>query len=44
MVRSTLHAPEVALRTLWDQLQEDREPEEDDEDLIGVNAWMFWWD
>jgi hypothetical protein len=31
--------PETALRTLWDQLQEDREPEEDDDDEIPEDEW-----
>lgn len=31
--------PSSALRTLWDQLQEDREPEEDDEDEIPEEEW-----
>ncbi|GAA2224413.1 DUF4253 domain-containing protein [Promicromonospora sukumoe] len=31
--------PETALRTLWDRLQEDREPEEDDEDEIPEEEW-----
>lgn len=31
--------PEAALRALWDQLQEDREPEEDDEDPVPEDEW-----
>ncbi|WP_454857870.1 DUF4253 domain-containing protein [Promicromonospora soli] len=31
--------PETALRALWDQLQDDREPEEDDEDEIPEEEW-----
>lgn len=31
--------PESALRTLWAQLQEDREPEEDDEDEVPEEEW-----
>ncbi|RPF21325.1 DUF4253 domain-containing protein [Myceligenerans xiligouense] len=31
--------PETALRTLWNQLQDDREPEKDDEDEIPEDEW-----
>jgi hypothetical protein len=31
--------PEAALRTLWDQLQDDREPDEDDDDEIPEDEW-----